>query len=151
VVEDGLANWPFAQGKPLVSSDGEIRVQWCTGAPGIVASAASYLDEEILLAGAELVWQAGPHELGLGEFGEIRRVRRNNAVPPGRATTSEFRQTLLVETRLGHLQPVAHEHLDRVGGPLHEHFDVLVGLEGREHVVRDRPAVAAARSADADP
>jgi Lanthionine synthetase C-like protein len=61
VVEDGLANWPFAQGKPLESSDGQIRLQWCAGAPGIVASAASYLDEELLLAGAELVWRAGPH------------------------------------------------------------------------------------------
>jgi hypothetical protein len=68
VVEDGLANWPFAQGKPLESSDGQIRVQWCAGAPGIVASAASYLDEKLLLAGAELVWRAGPHgaEKGAG-------------------------------------------------------------------------------------
>lgn len=61
VVEDGLANWPMLDGADLVDSDdGEIRVQWCAGAPGIVISAASYLDEELLLAGAELVWQAGP-------------------------------------------------------------------------------------------
>jgi hypothetical protein len=66
VVEDGLANWPFAQGKPLMSSDGQIRVQWCSGGPGIVASAASYLDEELLLAGAELVWLAGPHGMEKG-------------------------------------------------------------------------------------
>ena len=43
-------------------------LQWCSGAPGIVISAADYLDEELLLAGAELVWQAGPHgdEKGYG-------------------------------------------------------------------------------------
>jgi len=60
VVEDALANWPPAEGRDLVSEDGEIRVQWCAGAPGIVSSAAAYLDEELLLAGAELVWRAGP-------------------------------------------------------------------------------------------
>jgi hypothetical protein len=46
--EDGLANW---------SSEGKL--QWCTGAPGIVSAARDYLDEELLLAGAELVWRAG--------------------------------------------------------------------------------------------
>ena len=46
--EDGLANW---------SSEGKL--QWCTGAPGVVSAARDYLDEELLLAGAELVWQAG--------------------------------------------------------------------------------------------
>ena len=30
------------------------------GAPGIVTTAADYLDEELLLGGAELIWQAGP-------------------------------------------------------------------------------------------
>jgi hypothetical protein len=60
VVEDDLANWPRRDGGDLLQ-DGEIRVQWCAGAPGIVTSAASYLDEKLLLAGAELVWQAGPH------------------------------------------------------------------------------------------
>jgi hypothetical protein len=47
--EDGLANW---------SSEGKL--QWCAGAPGIVSAARDYLDEELLLAGAELVWRAGP-------------------------------------------------------------------------------------------
>ncbi len=63
VVEDGLATWPLAYGRGLVAGDGEIRLQWCGGAPGMVIAAASYLDEELLLAGAELVWRAGP--LGL--------------------------------------------------------------------------------------
>jgi hypothetical protein len=61
VVEDGLANWPMLDGADLVDpEDGEIRVQWCAGAPGIVISAAPYLDEGLLLAGAELTWRPGP-------------------------------------------------------------------------------------------
>jgi lantibiotic modifying enzyme len=55
VREDGLANWPGAPDRPLG------RLQWCTGAPGILAGAWDYLDEDLLLAGAELVWQAGTH------------------------------------------------------------------------------------------
>jgi len=54
VVEDGLANWPTALG------DDDLLAQWCAGAPGIVTCAASYLDEDLLLAGAELAWKAGP-------------------------------------------------------------------------------------------
>jgi lantibiotic modifying enzyme len=68
IVENGLANWPGVaedQGH-LVWDDGQIRTQWCHGAPGVVASAARYLDEEILLAGAELCWQAGPASLEKG-------------------------------------------------------------------------------------
>jgi lantibiotic modifying enzyme len=62
VREDGLANWPGAAGRQLVRPrDGGICLQWCTGAPGIVAGAWDYLDEELLLAGAELTWQAGAH------------------------------------------------------------------------------------------
>jgi hypothetical protein len=53
VREDGLSNWPGAPGRPLE------RLQWCTGAPGILAGAWDYLDEELVLAGAELIWQAG--------------------------------------------------------------------------------------------
>jgi hypothetical protein len=55
--EEGLANWP---GSPL-RVDRRRRLQWCTGAPGILAGAWEYLDEELLLAGAELIWQAGAH------------------------------------------------------------------------------------------
>jgi hypothetical protein len=61
IVENGLANWPAAEGRDLVGRDGQIRLQWDFGAAGIVASAASYLDEDLLLAAAELIWQAGPH------------------------------------------------------------------------------------------
>jgi hypothetical protein len=68
IVEDGLATWPAVAGGKLVPSDGQIRLQWCHGAPGIVATAAPYLDEELLLAGAELTWRAGAHreEKGAG-------------------------------------------------------------------------------------
>ncbi|HJQ73695.1 MAG TPA: LanC-like protein [Gaiellaceae bacterium] len=48
--EGSLANW-----------HGEGKLQWCAGAPGVVSAARDYLDEELLLAGAELVWRAGPH------------------------------------------------------------------------------------------
>ncbi len=61
VVEDKLANWPPVDRPELASANGEIRVQWCHGAPGIVCAAAPYLAEELLLAGAELTWRAGPH------------------------------------------------------------------------------------------
>lgn len=65
VKEDGLANWPpFADGD-LIQSDGTIRVQWCHGAPGMVASLARIAPgddehERLLVAGAELTWRAGP-------------------------------------------------------------------------------------------
>jgi lantibiotic modifying enzyme len=61
VVEDGVASWPSRAGGGLVGPDGEIRLQWCSGAPGIVSTATAYLDEDLLLAGAELVWRAGAH------------------------------------------------------------------------------------------
>src|SRR5262245_33315927 len=59
--ENGLANWPPRPRPDLRGPDGEIRLQWCAGAPGILIGAADYLDEDLLLAGAELVWRAGPH------------------------------------------------------------------------------------------
>ena len=61
VVEGGLATWPGLAGGAIESGDGQIRLQWCHGAPGIVATAGSYLDEELLLAGSELTWRAGAH------------------------------------------------------------------------------------------
>jgi Lanthionine synthetase C-like protein len=64
--EDGLANWPYVERPELASAAGEIRLQWCCGAPGTVVAAADYLDEELLLAGAELVWRAGPPTLEKG-------------------------------------------------------------------------------------
>jgi Lanthionine synthetase C-like protein len=66
VVEDGLANWPPRQRPQLPGPDGQIRVQWCAGSPGIVISAFRYLDEELLVAGAELPWRTGPPTLEKG-------------------------------------------------------------------------------------
>jgi hypothetical protein len=66
VVEDGIANWAQPYGGPLEREDGVIRVQWCAGAPGIVIATAPYLDEELLLAGAELTWRVGPHGMEKG-------------------------------------------------------------------------------------
>ncbi len=55
IVENGRANWP-----PSIGSEQVPRLQWCHGAPGIIATAGRYLDEELLLAGAALIWDAGP-------------------------------------------------------------------------------------------
>jgi hypothetical protein len=62
VREDGLANWPGSPRPQLARPrDGRICLQWCTGAPGVLAGAWEYLDEDLLLAGAELTWRAGAH------------------------------------------------------------------------------------------
>jgi Lanthionine synthetase C-like protein len=66
VEHDGLANWPpDASMETLRSARGETRVQWCHGAPGMVASLAGLAPgddehERLLLAGGELTWHAGP-------------------------------------------------------------------------------------------
>ena len=59
--EHGLANWPGSPRPELADARGRTRLQWCTGAPGVIAGAWDYLDEELVLAGAELVWRAGAH------------------------------------------------------------------------------------------
>jgi len=48
--EDGLVNWTS-----------EPKLQWDVGTPGILVAAGDYLDEELLLAGAETVWGACAH------------------------------------------------------------------------------------------
>ena len=57
----GSPTGPSRRASRCSASDGQIRLQWDAGAPGIVCTATDYLDEELLLAGAELVWQAGAH------------------------------------------------------------------------------------------
>ena len=64
-VEDGLANWPPAPEPPRTEGQ-KVRVQWCHGAPGIVASLAGVMDDELALAGGELTWRAGPLVKGGG-------------------------------------------------------------------------------------
>jgi lantibiotic modifying enzyme len=66
VEADGLANWPPRPRPELPGPDGQIRVQWCAGGPGIVVGAATYLDEKLLRDGAELPWRTGPPSLEKG-------------------------------------------------------------------------------------
>ncbi len=64
--EDGYANWPMTAGDEELEWAGTIRLQWCHGGAGVVASGAELLDEGLLLAGAELVWRAGPPSMDKG-------------------------------------------------------------------------------------
>jgi len=54
--EGAHVNWP-----PAPDSE-PTRLQWCHGAPGVLAHAVPYLDEDLLLGAAQLVWDAGPLE-----------------------------------------------------------------------------------------
>jgi hypothetical protein len=60
--EDGQANWMSRVG----ARPEEIRVQWCHGAPGMVAVLGDVLDLELAVAGGELIWRAGPLAKGAG-------------------------------------------------------------------------------------
>ena len=60
--ENGLVNWkPTTAARP-----DEIRVQWCHGAPGMVATLGDLLDLDLAVAGGELTWRAGPLAKGPG-------------------------------------------------------------------------------------
>ena len=59
IVENGLVNWPAAADGELIRND-TIRLQWCHGAPGMVTSLGSSLDDDLALGGGELTWRAGP-------------------------------------------------------------------------------------------
>jgi hypothetical protein len=70
VREGGLTNWPAVTTEPMMSRSG-IRIQWCHGAPGMVASLAGIACDDpafsdLLAAGGELTWQAGPLAKGAG-------------------------------------------------------------------------------------
>jgi hypothetical protein len=60
--ENGLANWMSRVG----ARPDEIRVQWCHGAPGMVATLGDLLDLDLAVAGGELTWHAGPLAKGPG-------------------------------------------------------------------------------------
>jgi Lanthionine synthetase C-like protein len=61
VRENGLANWP-----PEVGLEQLDKLQWCHGAPGMVATLGDLMPRDLLLAGAELTWRAGPLAKGPG-------------------------------------------------------------------------------------
>ena len=68
--EDGLAQWPASLEPPLNPAS-TVRTQWCHGAPGMVASLAPIAPAtteltEVLIAGGELTWRAGPLVKGPG-------------------------------------------------------------------------------------
>ena len=60
------------------TATGKIRTQWCHGAPGIIATLAHILDEELAVAGGELAWCAGP----------LRRAQTSATVQRGTDTHS---------------------------------------------------------------
>jgi hypothetical protein len=65
-----LAQWPPTVEPPTRPSSG-VRTQWCHGAPGIVASLATLAPRDrrltdVLVAGGELTWRAGPLAKGPG-------------------------------------------------------------------------------------
>jgi lanthionine synthetase-like protein len=67
--DDGLAQWP-ASFEEAERAD-KIRTQWCHGAPGIVTSFAALAPADdaltdLLVAGGELTWLAGPLKKGAG-------------------------------------------------------------------------------------
>ena len=60
VWEGNTVNWPTRPGADVE------RVQWCHGAPGIVATLADLMPEDLLIAAAECTWRYGPHPKGPG-------------------------------------------------------------------------------------
>ena len=54
--ENGHVNWMPGPG------DSNVRLQWCHGAPGLITTLGAQLDEDLLLGGAQLTWDAGPFE-----------------------------------------------------------------------------------------
>lgn len=61
VVDGPLVNWP-----PVVGDERLDRVQWCHGAPGVVATVGDLMPRDLLVGGAELTWRAGPLAKGAG-------------------------------------------------------------------------------------
>jgi lanthionine synthetase-like protein len=123
-VEDGLANWPPVERPALASANGDIRVQWCHGAPGIVCAAASYLDQERLLAGAELTWRAGGH--GEAKGAGICHGTAGN----GYALLKAFAQTATSAGSSGHVaSPCTRSRRYAVGAPS---WDGVATRSGRE-------------------
>ena len=63
--EGTLVNWPPID-RPLSELAGQVRVQWCHGAPGIVSTVGDLIPIDLATAGGELSWCAGPLRKGPG-------------------------------------------------------------------------------------
>ena len=103
--EDGLVNWPGLAGMELgANRDGQIRMHWCHGAPGIVATLAHKLDEQLAVAGGELTWRAGPLRKGANlchgtHAGSHERAR--SPCTPRLRWSATGRSTVKAHTRSG--------------------------------------------------
>ncbi len=60
-----LVNWP-PMDAPVSEFASSIRVQWCHGAPGLVATLGDLMPLELAVGGGELTWRAGPLRKGPG-------------------------------------------------------------------------------------
>lgn len=63
LVADGLANWPYTVEGLGAGSAQPRYVQFCVGAPGVVAAMAQFPNDaadKLLRAGGELIWRSGP-------------------------------------------------------------------------------------------
>jgi hypothetical protein len=65
IVEDGLVNWP-PSAEPPVGFEFPIRVQWCHGAPGILATLGELTPRDLAIGAGQLIWRAGPLRKGAG-------------------------------------------------------------------------------------
>lgn len=63
--ENGWINWP-PEDRPLSEFAFTIRVQWCHGAPGIIATLGDLVPEQMAIGGGELIWEVGPLRKGPG-------------------------------------------------------------------------------------
>lgn len=63
--EGALVNWPPEDGA-WSDQESKVRVQWCHGAPGIIATLSDLMPLEFAIAGGEMTWQAGPLRKGAG-------------------------------------------------------------------------------------
>ena len=117
LTEDGLANWPVRAG----AGDRDLRLQWCDGAPGIVAAAAPFLDEELLLGRRRGRLAGGPARNGEGDS-------RSATARPGTATRSSKRSSARATTLARPRPPVRRARAR--AGPAARPW-ALLALDGR--------------------
>lgn len=63
--QNDLANWPPSAEAPEAPTP-KVSVQWCHGAPGLIATLGDLMPRELALAGGNLIWRAGPLRKGPG-------------------------------------------------------------------------------------